>query len=65
MVAFDPSVPQYLQDIFYDPQTSGGLLIAVSKAKAPRLQAKLRSSGIEAPVIGRVVAEHKGKIRVL
>lgn len=66
MVAIDPSVPQYLQDIFYDPQTSGGLLIAVSKTKAPRLLSKLHARGVkEAAVIGEVVTEPEGKIRVV
>jgi selenide,water dikinase len=64
MVTFAPSVPDHLKDLLFDPQTSGGLLIALPASKAPRLQLKLKKSGIKAPVIGRVVAEHKGKIRV-
>jgi len=65
MVDIDKKVPQYLQDILFDPQTSGGLLIAVPKAKASRLLKKLHSEGIvEAAVIGEVVAEPRGRIRV-
>jgi selenide,water dikinase len=66
MVSIDPSVPQYLQDIFYDPQTSGGLLIAVSKTKAPHLLQQLHARGVkEAAVIGEVVTGPEGKIRVI
>jgi selenide,water dikinase len=64
MVDFNKKVPDYLQDLLFDPQTSGGLLIAVSKSKAPRLQNKLQSSGIKAPIIGKIVALHKGRILV-
>jgi selenide, water dikinase len=65
MVDFAAKVPQYLQDILFDPQTSGGLLIAVPKAKAPRLLQKLHERGVkEAVIIGKVVGEHKGRIKV-
>ena len=63
MITFDPAVPQYLQDILYDPQTSGGLLIAVSKAKAPRLLSKLHAQCVkQAAIIGEVVAKPKGRL---
>jgi selenide, water dikinase len=66
MVDIDSSVPQYLQDILFDPQTSGGLLMAVPGAKSSRLLKKLHSAGIkEAAVIGEAVAEPKGRIRVI
>jgi selenide, water dikinase len=65
MVDVDPKVPKFLQDIFFDPQTSGGLLIAVPRAKAQSLLKKLRSAGVaEAAIIGEVAAEPKGRIRV-
>ena len=38
---FAESVPLYLQDILYDPQTSGGLLIAVDARDAEKLLAEL------------------------
>ncbi len=65
MVEISRGVPQYLQDILFDPQTSGGLLIAVPHEKAWILLEKLHSEGVaEAAIIGGVVAEIKGKIRV-
>jgi selenide,water dikinase len=65
MVDIDSSVPQYLADILFDPQTSGGLLISVPEGKASRLLERLHEEGVtEAAVIGEVVAEPKGKIIV-
>jgi selenide, water dikinase len=59
------AVPQFLQDIIWDPQTSGGLLISVPKAKAPRLLKKLHAKGIApAAIIGEVTQENKGRIKV-
>jgi selenide,water dikinase len=66
IVDIDAKVPQYLQDILFDPQTSGGLLIAVPGAKASRLLKKLHSAGVaEAAIIGRVVPAPKGRIKVI
>jgi selenide, water dikinase len=65
-VDFDPAVPQFLQDIMFDPQTSGGLLISVPKAKATRLLKKLQAKGVSnAVVMGEVVGENKGRIKVI
>jgi len=56
-------ISPYILDILFDPQTSGGLLISVSKDKADKLLYKLRAEGIEdAVIIGEVVDEPKGKI---
>jgi len=42
------------------------LLIAVPKARAARLLKKLHEAGVaEAVIIGRVVAENKGRIKVV
>jgi selenide,water dikinase len=50
-------------DILFDPQTSGGLIIAVSPAQAPELGKRLRDRGItQASVIGEFVPEPAGKI---
>jgi selenide,water dikinase len=65
MVDMEQNVPKYLQDILYDPQTSGGLLMAIPKAKAAGLLEKLHKAGVnEAAVIGEVVKEPRGRIRV-
>ena len=65
MVDMADSIPQYLQDILFDPQTSGGLLISVPEAKAASLLEKLHGEGVtEAAIIGEVAAENKGRIIV-
>ncbi len=65
MVQFGRDVPEYLADILFDPQTSGGLLMAVSETKATRLLKSLHDAGVpDATIVGEVVSEPKGKIIV-
>jgi selenide,water dikinase len=53
------------QDLLYDPQTSGGLLIAVPEPQKDDLLAALRREGVPRPrVIGRVTGRGTGKIMV-
>ena len=66
VIDFGSSVPQYLQDILFDPQTSGGLLIAVPAAKTTKLLKKLHAAGVsEAAVIGEVTTKPKGRIKAI
>jgi selenide,water dikinase len=44
-----------LVKLFYDPQTAGGLLLAVSKEKAEDLLAALRENYLQAGIVARVV----------
>ena len=65
MVDIGEEVPDYLVDIFFDPQTSGGLLISVPSDKGEELLQNLHRHGInEAAIIGEVLAEPKGRIIV-
>ncbi len=65
MIDINEGVPPYLQDILFDPQTSGGLLISVPARKAPGLLDSLHQAGVsEAAVIGEATAENKGRIKV-
>ncbi len=65
MVNFDPTMGRLLQDVLFDPQTSGGLLICVDRDRADDLLAELKKNGInEAAIIGDVVSEPEGKIVV-
>ena len=65
MVEFGDGVPQFMSDILFDPQTSGGLLIAVPASEAESLLERMHKEGIEeAAIIGEVVADPKGKILV-
>jgi len=64
-VDIDSEVSPYLVDILFDPQTSGGLLIAVCEEKAEKMVKGLKERGIhEAAVIGTVVNDPEERIVV-
>lgn len=64
-VDFSSSLDKTFQDILFDPQTSGGLLICVAQEAATDLLRDLQEN-LPHPVghIGQVVAEPKGRIIV-
>jgi len=62
---FDGTVPEAWRELLFDPQTSGGLLIALPGAEAPRLLQHLRESDIEAVEIGHVTGRGVGEIAVI
>ena len=63
MIEIGHNVPDYLRDIFFDPQTSGGLLISVPEPDAESLINMMHEQGIEeASIIGEVVGKPKDKI---
>jgi selenide,water dikinase len=65
MVHFEAGVDRSRQDVLFDPQTSGGLLIGVNGSQAVDLVKALGSAGIdEAAEIGEVLTEPEEKIWV-
>ena len=65
MVKIDKNISKVMVDILFDPQTSGGLLMAVPAPEAETLLKKMHRSGIvAAALIGEVVAKPKGRIVV-
>jgi selenide,water dikinase len=65
MIQASSGLPDYVLDVLFDPQTSGGLFIAVSSERADRLLSRLRQSGVaEAAVVGEVIAHPQEKIVV-
>ncbi len=62
-VRFDADLQDYEQSLLFDPQTSGGLLLAVAADKAFALRDALREAGEPAVIIGSVV-EGSGEIYV-
>jgi len=65
MIDLKPTCPEWLLEILFDPQTSGGLLFALPAGDAEILVKKMRDAGIgDAAVVGEVIAEPKGKIVV-
>lgn len=64
-VTMNPSVPVPIQDLCFDPQTSGGLLLSVPPNAAVALLKDLQSAGaLQAGIIGEVTQEGKGEIYV-
>ena len=63
-VSVAPGVDEVLVDLLYDPQTSGGLLIAVSDSTVPGLISALAAAGVVATRIGRALAAAEARILV-
>ena len=49
-----PTVPAAIRLIAFDPQTSGGLLLAIDATAAAHVLGKLADAGVQASIIGRV-----------
>jgi selenide,water dikinase len=60
-----PNVPQYLADILFDPQTSGGLLLSVAEKSAKELLSRLREACPQAGVVGQVLPASKAAVRIV
>ena len=66
LIEVDPDCPDWIVDILFDPQTAGGLLIAIPELQAEILMKKMHSQGIiDAAIVGEVISEPKGKILVI
>ncbi len=66
MIEVGPDCPEWIVDVLFDPQTSGGLLISLPLKEAEGLVKRMHDEGIEkASIIGEVVTEQKGKILIL
>lgn len=60
-----PHVPINIQDLCFDPQTSGGLLLSVPSNVAEALLKDLQQAGIlQAAIIGEVLQKGRGEIHV-
>jgi selenide,water dikinase len=64
-VTIDPRLDEDLVDLLYDPQTSGGLLLAVDPLRGEALLHGLASAGVSAVQIGRAVAISSAAIVVV
>jgi selenide,water dikinase len=65
MVRTAATVERAVEDLLFDPQTSGGLLIAVDEGEAAPLLTDLRGNGVtDAVIIGHVLSEHRHTIVV-
>ena len=64
VVAYKDEVTDEIRTILFDPQTAGGLLIAVALEHAPELTQALQAAGVPAVEIGEVLLPGKPMIRV-
>ena len=65
MVEFSSEVDPLIQDILFDPQTSGGLMICVKREQADALVSNLIDKGVAASkIIGEVIRAPVEKIFV-
>lgn len=60
-----PGVEDSVLDLLYDPQTSGGLLVAVAPADGERLLAQLAGAAVPAVQIGRAVPLSEARVVVV
>ncbi len=58
------NVPFPMEEILFDPQTSGGLLFAVDKTQVPQIKNELNSLSLPFGIIGEITENKKFKIEV-
>jgi selenide, water dikinase len=63
-VSFADGLDPNLVKLFYDPQTAGGLLLAISEGKADDLLRELRLNYPRAEIIGRMTKRSENRINV-
>lgn len=67
MVEAETGVETVLMDLIFDPQTSGGLVIAISPDQADAFLHELQNAAVQsAAIIGEAIAPHsKGKLQII
>jgi selenide,water dikinase len=66
MVEVGTDIADWMINVLFDPQTSGGLLIAAAATKASAMLGELKASGSkDAAIIGEVVKKPRDEIRII
>ena len=65
VVDYKEKIPDDIKSLLFDPQTSGGLLIAVAEDSSLELQKALNSAGVNAVEIGEVLPKTKPLISLV
>jgi selenide, water dikinase len=65
MVSYADGIPEHRKTLLFDPQTAGGLLLAVPAQQSQELIASLRAEEVSASEIGEVLPETKPLIQVV
>ena len=58
-------VPFAMEEVLFDPQTSGGLLIALGAEEAEDLLRDLREAGAPAAIVGEILERREPEILVV
>lgn len=64
VVGFEDGISEEMKTMLFDPQTAGGLLVAVAAEDGAELTRALNAAGVPAVEIGEVLAEGKPLIEV-
>jgi selenide,water dikinase len=65
-VAIDPAIPAGLVEVAFDPQTSGGLLIALPRKHAPDLVRDLQRNGMKAAsIVGYATSRRNSRVKLV
>jgi selenide,water dikinase len=64
-VGFAERVPEDFRNLFFDPQTSGGLLVSLAPEAVPAALAAMERRGVLAQAIGRVMEKTSPLLRVI
>jgi selenide, water dikinase len=65
VVNYKENISEELKALLFDPQTSGGLLIAVAQVRAAELIEELNAGGVNAAEIGEVLPKAKPLVSVI
>ena len=57
-------LPFAMEEVLFDPQTSGGLLLAAAPEDASALEAELQAAGLPAKIVGEIVPKTEHEITV-
>lgn len=58
-------IPFSMEEILFDPQTSGGLLIAVKDEQAEVLEAELQNAGLPAKIVGTLLEKNANEAEII
>lgn len=58
-------IPFSMEEILFDPQTSGGLLIAVKDEQAEALEAELQNAGLPAKIVGTLFEKNANEAEII